>query len=78
MLETQKDTQRALAAAKAIIDGRDVVADQGAIMVTLEHLVSTVLMATTGGNHRLAAGMLNEGLAPGVEERLAFTASGSN
>lgn len=75
MTEPQKDTQRALAAAKLIIDGRDPSADHSSIMVTLEGLVSLVLLAVMGNDHSKAAGMLNEGLVPGVEQRLALAAS---
>lgn len=75
MTEPQKDTQRALAAAKAIIDGRDPNADMGAIMTTLEGLVSLVLLAVMGQDQRKAAAMLNEGLVPGVEGRLALHTS---
>lgn len=75
MTEPQKDTQRALAAAKLIIDGRDPNADMGAIMTTLEGLVSLILLVVMGQNQRTAAALLNEGLVPGVEERLALHAS---
>lgn len=75
MTEPQKDTQRALAAAKLIIDGRDPSADHGAILVTLEGLVSLILLAVMGNDANKAAGMLNEGLVPGVEERIALAAS---
>lgn len=75
MTEPQKDTQRALAAAKLIIDGRDPSADHGAILVTLEGLVSLVLLAVMGNDEKKAAAMLNEGLVPGVEERIALAAS---
>lgn len=75
MTEPQKDTQRAIAAAKLLIDGRDPGADCNAILVTLEGLVSLMLLAVMGGDHGKAAGMLNEGLVPGVEERIALSAS---
>lgn len=75
MTEPQKDTQRAIAAAKVLIDGRDPGADCNAILVTLEGLVSLVLLAVMGNDASKAAGMLNEGLAPGVEQRLALAAS---
>ena len=75
MTEPQKDTQRALAAAKLLIDGRDPNADMGAIMTTLEGLVSLVLLAVMKNEPHKAAGMLNEGLVPGVEGRIALAAS---
>ena len=75
MTDPQKDTQRAIAAAKLIIDGRDPNADMGAIMTTLEGLVSLILLTVMKQNQRTAAAMLNEGLVPGVEGRLALHAS---
>ena len=75
MTEPQKDTQRALAAAKLIIDGRDPNRDMGAIMTTLEGLVSLVLLAVMRNDPAKAAGMLNEGLVQGVEQRLALASS---
>ena len=75
MTEPQKDTHRALAAAKLLIDGRDPRADMGAIMTTLEGLVSLMLLTVMDRDQRKAAAMLNEGLVPGVESRLAFHAS---
>lgn len=68
------DTVRAIAAAKAIIDSRDPIAKQAQILVTAEHAIAAVLL-TVMGDARLAAGMLNNGLVPGVEERLAYYAS---
>ena len=75
MTEAQKDTQRALAAAKKIIDGRDLGTEHGEILVTLEGAVTLVLLAVMGGDHRKAAAMLNEGLVPGVEGRIALSSS---
>lgn len=71
MTEAQKDTQRAHVAAKAIIDGRFPPDDASSIMVTLEHAVTTVLLALYGEPAKAAA-ILNEALVQGVEERLAF------
>lgn len=75
MTEPQKDTQRAIAAAKLLIDGRDPRADMGAIMTTLEGLVSLMLLTVMDRDERKAAAMLNEGLVPGVEGRLALHTS---
>lgn len=72
MNEPRKDSMRANAAAKEILDGRDPIADRGAVMVTLEHLVSTVLLVVMDRDPKKAAGMLNEGLLEGVESRLAL------
>ena len=74
MADPTEETRRYLAAAREIIANRDPVADRSAIMVTLEGAVATVLTIVMGGDHRLAAGMLNEGLVQGVEERLALGA----
>lgn len=75
MTESQRDTQRAIAAAKALIDGRDPKRDVASIMVSLEGLVALVLLATHGNDARKAAAMLNEGLVPGVEGRIALANS---
>ena len=74
MSEAQNDTKRALAAARLIFDGRDPKSDFGAVLVTLEHAVATVLL-TVMRDPAKAAALLNEGLVPGVEERLAFYSS---
>jgi hypothetical protein len=74
MHESQKDTQRALAAAKSIFDGRNPASDESGILVTTEHAIATVLL----GIYRdpaTAAKMLNEGLLPGIEERLSLYSS---
>jgi hypothetical protein len=68
-----RDTERYLKAAQTIMDGRDPVADRGAVMVTLEGTVAAVLVAVMG-DHEKAAAMLNEGLVEGVESRLALGA----
>lgn len=75
MSENQKDTARAIAAARAIVDGRDPTADRAAILVTAEHAFAAVLIACMDRDPRKAAAMLNEGLIPGIEQRLALYAS---
>lgn len=72
MTEPQRDTQRYLTAARLIIDGRDPNVDSSSILVTLEGLVTLVLLVTMGNDAAKAAAMLNEGLVPGVEGRLAL------
>lgn len=72
MDEPRKDSLRAMRAAKIIVDNRDLGADLGKIMVTLEHAVATVLLAVMGNDPKKAAGMLNEGLVAGVEKRLGL------
>lgn len=69
--ENKKDTHRALAAAKAIFDGRGS-DEMPAILVTTEHAIATVLLAVCGKDARAAAAMLSEGLIPGIEERLSM------
>lgn len=70
-----KDTQIAIAAARLIIDGRDPPRDHASILVTLEGLVSLVLLAVMQNHADSATSMLNEGLVPGVEARIALAAS---
>lgn len=72
-----QDTARAVTAAKAVIDARQPIADRSAILVTLEHVVAAVLITVMNGDPRTAAAMLNEGLIPGVEARIAFYADPS-
>lgn len=69
MSEAKKDTRRALVAAKAILDDRNVNV-AGEIMVTLEHTVAGILLLLYP--HDVAAKMLNEGLVQGVEKRIAM------
>lgn len=75
MSENQIDTARAIAAARAIFDGRDPSVDRASILVTAEHAFAAVLIACMGRDPRKAAAMLNEGLIPGIESRLALYAS---
>jgi hypothetical protein len=70
MSEAKRDTQRAVTAAKAILDDRDP-ANYATIMVTTEHAVATVLLALFRDPAKAAA-MLNEGLVPGIETRLSM------
>jgi hypothetical protein len=74
MTTMKEDSHRAFNAAKAIVDGRDLSADGSMILVTLEHAVATILLAVMG-DPRKAVGLLNEGLVPGIEERIAFYAA---
>ncbi len=74
MNEAQKDTARAIDAARSIIDGRDIFANEAAVLVTLEHTVATVLLALYPHPYQ-AMGMLNDGLVPGVKTRLVNNGS---
>ncbi len=71
MTDSKRDPDRAVEAAKVIIDGRDPGVDFGAIMVTLEGAVATILIALMRRYPKRAAAMLNEGLLQGVERRIA-------
>ncbi len=75
MITPAKDSQLAIQAARILIDDRDPVADRGEVMVTLESLVTLVLLAVMEQKPRAAVAMLTEGLAPGVEARIALYAS---
>lgn len=73
MTEAQKDTLRAVAAAKAIFDGRNLTdSNFSSIMVTLEHTVASVLLSLFPDDPAKAAAMLNEGLVQGVESRISL------
>lgn len=74
MSGAREDIIRATDAAHLIIGDRDIATAQASIMVTAEHAVATVLLALYP-DARKAAAMLNEGLVPGVEARLALHAS---
>lgn len=75
MHDAQKDLPRAQAAARAIIDGRDPAEDFSTILITLDHTIATVLLVTMGMDATKAVLMLNEGVVPQVEERIALFAS---
>lgn len=75
MHDGQKDTARAMEAAKAILDGRHPVEDRASILVTLDHVIGTILIAAMDGDAKKAVWMLHAGTLPGVEERIALYAS---
>jgi hypothetical protein len=75
MTDGERDIQRAAAAARALVDGRNLREHSSQILVTLEHLVAAVLLGVMDRDARHAASMLNEGLVPGVEGRLALHAA---
>jgi hypothetical protein len=72
MTEAQKDTKRAMAAALELIDGRDIKADWASILVTVEGLVSLMLLTLMDKDPHKAVAMMNEGLVPRIEERIAM------
>ena len=75
MTEASKDTMRALEAARHILDGRRPVEDMSQILVTLDHVIATVLLVTMNNDPKKAVSMLHEGTLPHVEERIMQFAS---
>lgn len=73
--DAQKDTDRAMAAARAILDGRHPVEDRASVLITLDHLITLILVTAMEGDTKKAVGMLNEGTVPHVEQRIALYAS---
>ena len=69
------DADRAIQAVKILLDGRDPVAEMASFLVTLEHAVALALLVSMKMDHRKAVQMLNAGLVPGVESRLAIHAA---
>ena len=70
MTEASKDTQRVMAAAKALLDGRHPVKDRSQVLITLDHLIGTMLIMAMDQDARKALAMFNEGTIPHVEERI--------
>lgn len=68
------DVRRAVEAAKVVLDGRDPVKDMAEVMITLEHMVATLLLVVTNRESRRAARLLNEGLVPQIEYRISLNA----
>lgn len=68
------DVRRSIEAARVVLDGRDPVKDMAEVMITLEHMVATLLLAATNRESRRAAQLLNEGLVPRVEFRISLNA----
>lgn len=73
-----KDSDRAFAAAKNIMDGRDPKKDTASILITLDHTIASVLLLVMDHDARKAAAMFNEGTVQHVEERLALYAARQN
>ena len=70
MPEPSEEAMRVMTAASAIIGDRDPKEDVD-ILITTEHVVATILIAMFSDPHQ-AAGMLNEGLVQGIENRLSL------
>lgn len=75
MHDAQKDTHRALAAAKAICDGRHPVESRSTVLITLDHTIALILLAAMDNDPKKAVAMLHEGTIPHVEERIMLYAS---
>lgn len=75
MNEAARDSVRAMAAVRALMDDRDPRTDMAQIMVTLETVVAVTLTAVCQGDHARGAALMNEGLVPGVEDRLMAAAA---
>lgn len=74
MHDAKKDTHRALQAAAAICDDRHPTADMARVLITLDHTIALILLATLGNDPKKAVAMLHEGTIPHVEERIALYA----
>lgn len=70
------DSKRAVAAAKVLIGGRHPVKDRSEILVNLDHLIATMLIACMDRDPQKALGMFHEGTVPMVEERIMQYAKG--
>lgn len=75
MQDHEKDTQRALTAAKAICDGRHPAEHREKVLITLDHVIATILIAAMGNDPKKALAMLHEGTIPHVEERIMLFAN---
>ena len=64
------DAVRAALAGAVVVDNRVIARERAAILLTLEHTLTIMLLALCDEDPRLGAEMLNEGLVPGVEARL--------
>lgn len=67
-----RDTKRTIRAGFELLDGRDPVGDAAGVLLTLDQLVTTVLLVTVNMDKRKAVALLREGLLPHVEERIAM------
>ena len=75
MHDAQKDTHRAMAAAKAICDDRHPVEDRSTVLITLDHTIALILLTAMRGDAKKAVAMLHEGTIPHVEERIMLYAN---
>jgi len=77
MSRTSRDTELARTAGMVLIDGRDAnnKEDCASIMVTLDHLIATVILTVMDRDPKKALIMFTEGTVPHVEQRVALYAS---
>ncbi|TNE55192.1 MAG: hypothetical protein EP341_05425 [Sphingomonadales bacterium] len=75
MTEASRDSQRAIEAAKLIIDGRDPIKDRAQVLITLDHTIALLVLVAMENDPRKAVQMFNEGTVPHVEERIMLFAS---
>lgn len=75
MSEARNDTARALAAAKQICDGRHPIEDRSQVLITLDHVIATILLTAMDQDPEKALGMLREATIPHVEERIMMFAN---
>lgn len=76
-MQPSRDSQLAVNAAKLILDGRDPVKDRARVLVTLDHVIATILLVAMDRDPKKAVQMFNEGTVPHVEERIMLFASRS-
>lgn len=65
------DLVRVANAGRAIVDGRTKDEDVPFVLITLESVIITVLLAIFNQDEKECIHMLNEGLVPRIEERIA-------
>lgn len=75
MHDAKKDSARAIAAAKIIVDDRHPLTDRADILVTLDHVIAAILVVAMEGDTKNAIAMLHEGVVPHVEERIMLYAA---
>jgi len=72
-----RNTELARIAGMILIDGRDInnTDDCASIMVTLDHLIATVILTVMDRDPKKAVTVFNEGTVPQVEKRIALYAA---
>jgi len=77
MSRASRDTELARTAGMVLIDGRDInnPDDCASIMITLDHLIATVILTVMDRDPKKALIMFTEGTVPQVEKRIALYAA---